>query len=284
MAETTRGTTRRHVGRRVDREIEIAAEPQEVLEAWAAPDEIARWFVDRADGRMEPGATVTWHFDHFGYHLPIEVYDAVPGERLAFGGEVPGRPPALQEVIVRQRGGATLLRVINSGFGAGADWDEEYQGVDSGWQMALATLKHWMETYRGSGGERDHLLSVRPGEFTYAELQPLFTTARGLASWLADEAEVEREPLAAGGAVRLKLAGGLTLDGEVLARTATEVLLSWPEVRGVLSLKCFAISGGRAAGLELSGWPLPADGRERLRLHLDSSLARLLTRVSEAAS
>lgn len=65
--EDTSGAGRRHLGPVVEKEIAIDATPKEVWEAWAEPEGIARWFVDRAEGRMEAEATVTWIFETFGY-------------------------------------------------------------------------------------------------------------------------------------------------------------------------------------------------------------------------
>lgn len=269
-------TGRRHTGPVVRKEIAIDATPEEVWEAWAEPEEIARWFVDRAEGRMEAGATVTWIFETFGYRLPIEVYEAVRGRTLVFGGDPPGRPPSLQEVHVRQEGGSTVLRLANSGF---AEEDEEGRaGVDSGWEMALATLKHQIERYPGRS--RVHHLAMRPARFEYADLVPLFTTAEGLGRWLASGAQVAPSPAEAGGAVRLPAAGDLPvgLRGEVLARTPWEVLLSWPELDAVLGLKGFRMGEGRAVALDLSAWP--AEGAEEgvsdeVRRALDRGVEKL---------
>ena len=280
MSEDPIGPTRRrHHGRAVRKEIEIDASPEAVWDAWAKPDEIARWFVDRAEGEMAVGATVTWVFERFGYRLPIEVYDAEPGRYLAFGGEVPGRSPALQEVLIRRAGGTTVLRLVNSGFLEGAEWDEEFEGVDSGWELALATLKRYLERYRGR--DREHHLALRPaGAFAYEALAPLYTTRAGLESWLA-EARLGAEPLEPGTGVRLELGGGLILDGEVLARSAWEVLLSWPEIDGVLGLKGFRFGEGRAVALALSAWPLPGSPADERRAAATSLLEAAAGRLAE---
>lgn len=245
---------RKHVGRTVREEIVIEATPEQVWNAWAKPDQIARWFVDRAEGDMSRDDTVTWCFDTFQYRIPIEVYEAQPAEKLVFGGEVPGRPPSLQEVIVVQEGGATRLRVANSGFGEGADWDDEFDGVQSGWQMALATLKHWLEGR--SDKERAHHIVMRPAELEYADMQPLFTTAEGLSRWLTRTAEHESEPLAHGGRVHWTLRDGQPLHGRVLARTERELLVSWEELDGALGLKAFRMGPSRAVALDFSAWEL----------------------------
>lgn len=275
-------TARRHHGQAVEKEIRIDASPEAVWDAWAKPEEIGRWFVDRAEGEMAAGATVTWVFEAFGYRLPIEVYDARPGEYLAFGGEVPGRSPALQEVLIRRDGGSTVLRLVNSGFPEGPEGDEEFDGVDSGWELALATLKRYLERYPDR--DRRQRLVVRPaGTFAYPEVASLYTTRAGLESWLAPSSRLGSEPLAPGDAVRLELGGGLALDGEVLARSDREALLSWPELDGVLGLKAFRFGEGRAVALALSAWPAPGSpeaGRfEVAETEIEAAVDRLAERV-----
>ena len=114
---------RKHVGRTVRKEFLIRASPEQVWEAWARPDRISQWFVDGAEGEMRAGETVTWRFEHFHARLPIEVYEAERGRYLAFGGETPSRPAALQEIFIEHEGGLTRLRLANSGFHDGAQWD-----------------------------------------------------------------------------------------------------------------------------------------------------------------
>lgn len=271
---------RRHIGPVVRKEIAIDATPEEVWDAWAEPAGIARWFVDRAEGRMEPGATVTWIFETFGYRLPIEVYEAERATKLVFGGEPPDRPAALQEVHVRQEGGSTVLRLANSGF---AEDDEEgFAGVDSGWEMALATLKHQLERYPER--TRVHHITIRPARFEYDALVPLFTTAEGLGRWLAPGAEVEPSPAELGSGVRVPAGDELPvgLRGRVLARTPWEVLLSWPELDAVLGLKGFKMGEDRAVALDFSAWPQEGPGEgaeagvgEELRAALDRATERL---------
>lgn len=275
------GAGRRHVGPVVRKEIAIDATPEEVWEAWAEPAGIERWFVDRAEGRMEAEATVTWIFETFDYRLPIDVYESQRGRKLVFGGEPPDRPPALQEVHIRQEGGSTLLRLANSGF---LEDDEEGKaGVDSGWEMALATLKHQLERYPGR--TRLHHLAMRPARFEYADLVPLFTTAEGLGRWLAAGAEVAPSPAELGSRVQVPASGELPagLRGEVLARAPWEVLLSWPELDGVLGLKGFRMGEHRAVALDFSAWPTEGAGEgvsDEVRRALDRATERLAAAVT----
>lgn len=288
--EKTPEGTRRHQGRAVRKEIRIDASPEAVWDAWAKPEEIARWFVDAAEGEMAAGATVTWIFESFGYRLPIEVYEAERAKYLAFGGQSPGRPPALQQVVLARDGGATVLRLVNSGFLDGADWDDEFDGVDSGWELALATLRRYLERYPAR--DRTHRLEMRPvGPASYEAIASLYTTRQGLESWIGGSALPAEEPLGPGSRVKLEPEDGPPLDGEVLAASPRELLLSWPEVEGVLGLKAFRagpprIDPGspaeRVVALDWSSWG--ADDRTtEVERWLTSAVDRLAARARPAS-
>ncbi len=49
-----------HRGRSLKVEMRTRATPEAVWEAWADPEKIARWFVDRASGKPEVGTTFTF--------------------------------------------------------------------------------------------------------------------------------------------------------------------------------------------------------------------------------
>ncbi len=273
------GPRREHQGRTIRKEVRIAADPEQVWNAWARADGIARWFVDRAVGDMEAGATVRWIFESFGYDLPVEVYEAEPGRYLAFGGEVPGKPPALQEIVVTGEEGVTRLRLANSGFLDGEEWDDEYEGVDSGWEMALATLRYVLENRCPE--PRRHRIAMRPARYEYADLQPLFGTAEGLRAWLAEDAELGAEPLEVGAACALRLADGTAWRGTVLARSPRELLLGRDDGRETLGLKCFSMGPrGRFVGLDWNAWGPAGDERDddAVEAWLQAAVERLAAR------
>lgn len=268
--------SRRHQGRTIELQVDLHAPPGDVYAAWAEPDAISRWFVDRMEGEARAGGVIWWVFEHFRLRHPIPVVAAEPGRELVFGGELPGRPPFLQEFLCKPYDGGTRLTLRNSGFGDGPEWDDEFAAVHSGWVLALATLKRWIETDRDSA--RAHLQQMRPAVFEFESVQPFFTTAAGLSQWLAQRAVLPDEPLQVGTDVQLDLGEDLVLNGQVLARTEREVLLDWPEEHAVLALKCFTMYGDqRAVCLDLNAWPL-APGRRTL---LESWMTRSLNRLGE---
>jgi len=268
-----------HQGRVIRKEIRIQAPADKVYDAWAKPEQIAKWFVDRAENEMRVGETVTWHFDGFDMKATLEVHEAKPGRHLVFGGKRPDGAPALQEVVLETEEGVTVLRLVNSGFLEGEQWNDEFEGVDSGWTLVLATLRHWLERYpdaRKSG----HTIVLRPAAFQYDALQPHYRTAAGLA-WLGDDVACDPEPLEKGARLRATVDGALPLEGEVLASSPREVLVSWPQQDGVLGLKAFAAGpGGRMVGLDFRSWDRPDDDVAKVRGHLERALGRLAERLS----
>ena len=111
-----------HTGRILRTEIRTKATPQQAYDAWADPEKIAHWFPDRAEGKAEPGATITWIFDKFNYRIPYEVLIAQPAERFAIRwNPPPGMDAGILEVTISKDAGETVIRLVQSGFREGAE-------------------------------------------------------------------------------------------------------------------------------------------------------------------
>jgi hypothetical protein len=62
----------------------------------------------------------------------------------------PGGPARIAiEFTLESHRGKTRLRLVHSGFGTGAAWDDEVEGITEGWQAELASLRHYLERHRG---------------------------------------------------------------------------------------------------------------------------------------
>jgi uncharacterized protein YndB with AHSA1/START domain len=271
MTDEKRMEPIQHKGRIIRTEIETSATPQQAWEAWADPGKIAQWFVDRATGEAKPGGTMTWFFDEFGYALPYKVVDAEPGKLFVLKCEAPqGGPVGILEVTIERRGGATLIRLVNSGFLEDAAWNDEYEGVVSGWKMSLAILKYYLENYFGHA--KMAILIVRPASFTYEQLHAYFVEPAKLAQWLAKSGAIGK----VGGACRLELRDGGSLTGRVLADTGREVTTSWVEIGGTLELKGFAMGPQRMAGVRCFIWNTTGEQRKEIEALLNSAVERLV--------
>jgi len=256
-------------GRVIRAEIQTTATPEQAWEAWADPEKIAQWFVDRATGEAKPGGTMTWFFDKFGYAIPYQIVDALPGKRIVFKWEAPQGNPGILEVHIQREGGATMVRLINSGFREDAAWDEEYEGVSSGWKMALGILKFYLENHFGR--RKTALLIFQPAKFSYAEVLQYFLEPAKLAQWLTSTGAIGK--VGAACELQLRDAGGLA--GRVLAITSREVAVSWDEIGGVLELKAFAMGPQRVVCVRVMSWRLRAEETAALEQKMNRAVGRL---------
>lgn len=260
-----------------EREIRISSDPESVWAAWAEPEHVRRWFSDDAHGRLEEGGELVHVFDGHGEHRYSVVEVAAP-RRLVLEGEMDGLA-FRQEVQIRRDGGTTVLRLVHSGFGPSDPDSEIVQGIDSGWTMALALLKHYVE--HRFGREKTSISAFRPARFEYDTLlREWYMDGAGLGRWLT-EADGGIE---ATGEVALTLRGGDTLTGSVLARTDHEVSVSWQEVDGVLELKAFG-SGPetRILGPRVITWSDDPRRIDRLRSTLEEAADRLVAGIQTEA-
>jgi uncharacterized protein YndB with AHSA1/START domain len=139
--------------------IDINATPEDVWRALTDAGELMRWFPLQARVTPGKGGSVFWGWDHhWAWESDIEAWE--PGKRLrlvenrpAF--DVNGEPlagPSRQlamEFTLETHAGQTRLRIVHSGFGDGASWDDELDSVSGGWQFELRGLRHYLEHHKG---------------------------------------------------------------------------------------------------------------------------------------
>ncbi len=255
-------------GRIIQKEMTTRATPQQVWESWTDPAKLPQWFTDGAEGEAKVGRSLTWIFDKFDYRFTYEILEARPEERLVLTATRPGGSPIFLEIDIWQAGGRTVLKLVQSGFGEGAEWEDEYQGVNSGWEMALAVLKHYLENYFGRS--RHHALVMLPAEYSFSQLSPFYRDERSLARWLTRAGGIG-DP---GTGYQLTLANGDKLSGEVLADTGTEVQLSWPEIEGAVALKAFSMGPQKMLCIDVLAW----GGKVRLD-EIERTMASSLERL-----
>lgn len=256
-----------------EREIRIRAAPARVWAAWAEPEHVRRWFSDEAHGAVEPGAELVHVFHGHGEHR-YRVVEAEEPVRLVLEGAM--EEGAFRQVtVLRSEGGATVLRLVHSGFGAQDPESETVQGIDSGWTMALALLKHYTE--ERFGRDKRSFSVFRPARCAYHRLLTHhYLSAEGLGAWLTDGAGAIEE----GRPVRLTLRGGRPLSGRVLARTDHEVSLSWDEIGGAVELKAFGASPEtRMMGVRVVSWQADDDLVGTVRSEMEAAVERLAAAV-----
>jgi uncharacterized protein YndB with AHSA1/START domain len=266
------GSPHRSDGRRIEAEIRTTATPEEVWKAWTDPAALCGWFADEARGEAKPGGILVWGFRGFG-EMPYSVVVADPPSRLVLGGDIPGRGPFAVEILIHHSAGTTIVRLVNSGFLDGPEWNEEYEGVRSGWTGAMALLKHYLEHHLDT--PRHAALIVRPASVGPEELYRCFSEADGLAAWLTRVGVLGE----LGQSAALVLRDGTRLSGRVIAATGREKAVTWQEENGaVLELKGFGTLGRRMVGVRLTTWGPDTSRLTRLERLFTPAVERLADR------
>jgi hypothetical protein len=165
---------------------------------------------------------------------------------------------------------------VNSGFLEGGSFDEEYEGVASGWEMALAMLKYYAENHY-SRPKQQYML-VREAEFALPDLPAWYTRPELLNQWLTTEAQIG----SAGEACSLSLQDGPRIDGVVAAITRREASFIWREQNALLELKGWVAGAKKILAIRMTGWNSTAI--EPLRPVLQKALERLATVLGTVAA
>lgn len=135
--------------RSIELEIEVPGTPEEVWEAIATGPGISSWYVPHTVEERDGGSASA----RFGPGPEMEVPGRVaawePPNRIVFdGGEGVGGM-AFEWLVEARDGGTCIVRLVNSGFGSGEDWDAQYDGMTDGWTMFLLNLKMHLTHFGG---------------------------------------------------------------------------------------------------------------------------------------
>lgn len=141
--------------RTIDLSVEVTGTPEEVWAAIATGPGVTAW-LQPTEIEERPGG-------RYAYHLGDELNDTghvaayEPPVRLRTEGvrwePASGAPPAelATEWTVRARdGGTCVVRMVMSGFGPGADWDAEIEGMTEGMRTALQSLRRHLAPAPGA--------------------------------------------------------------------------------------------------------------------------------------
>lgn len=138
-------------GRIAEGRIEIGAPVERVWRALTEAGELERWFP--LDAEVEPGPDgriwMSWG-NELGGWSPVQVWDPPHHLRVAWVmGEGEDAPAQITDYRLEGHGDVTTLRVVTSGFPAGASWDDMVEGTRLGWVFELQQLKHYLERHDG---------------------------------------------------------------------------------------------------------------------------------------
>lgn len=137
--------------RAIEMEVTIDAPVEAVWEALSTGDGLAQWFSPTARVKPGEGGSV---FLSWGAGVEGEGRVVVwePDRRIAWREPLDPDSPVqflVDFVLSSGEGGSTKLRMVHSGFGEGADWDEQYDATKAGWTYFLFNLGWYLVKHRG---------------------------------------------------------------------------------------------------------------------------------------
>ena len=135
--------------RSLELDVEVAGTPEQVWRAIATGPGISSWYVPHTVDEREGGAATA----SFGPGPEMQIAGRVaawePPRRVVFdkGDGVEGL--AFEWLIETRDRGTCIVRLINSGFGSGEEWDNQYDGMADGWKLFLLNLKLHLDHFAG---------------------------------------------------------------------------------------------------------------------------------------
>jgi uncharacterized protein YndB with AHSA1/START domain len=135
--------------RALEFEIEVAGTPEEVWQAIATGPGISSWYVPHTVEEREGGTAVAKFGPGPEMHITGRVAAWEPPRRVVFDGGEGAGGLAFEWLIEARDGGTCVVRLVNTGFGSGDAWDDQYDGLSEGWQLFLLNLELHLEHFRG---------------------------------------------------------------------------------------------------------------------------------------
>lgn len=134
--------------RSIELEVEVRGTPEEVWRAIATGPGISSWYVPHTVDQREGGMATA----SFGSGPEMQMQGRIaawePPHRVVFDGG--GGEGLAFEWLVEARDGATcVVRLVNTGFGSGEDWDAQHDGMAEGWLLFLGNLRLHLEHFPG---------------------------------------------------------------------------------------------------------------------------------------
>jgi len=118
----------------------------EVFQAFVDPAITAKFWFSRGSARLEPGKTVEWHWDMYGFSVPVAVKAVEPERRIVVEWPTEGGPTTIEWTFAARPDATTFVDIANWGFGGDADAAvAQAIGSTEGFTFVLAGAKALLE-------------------------------------------------------------------------------------------------------------------------------------------
>jgi uncharacterized protein YndB with AHSA1/START domain len=133
--------------RSIELEVEVSGSTEEVWRAIATGPGITSWYVPHTVEERQGGEASA----SFGPGMDVNgrVVDWEPPRRVVFDGGEHDDGLAFEWLIEAKDGGSCIVRLVNSGFLVGDEWDDFYDAMTEGWGIFLANLQLHLAHFPG---------------------------------------------------------------------------------------------------------------------------------------
>lgn len=254
--------------RSVEASIRIAVGVDDVWRAISDGEWLSRWFSPTASVTPGKGGKVAVSWGG-GAEWTSRITAWEPGLHLRLEDEPhdgADQGVTTLDYHLESTDGATLVRLVNAGYPADAEWDDHIRMLENGWRFFLWNLKHALERHLGVPRT---MISARPWvSGTRAELWDRLFSPEGLG------------PLAgAHSRYRLELDGGHLLEGTVVLRDRPWAFAGVVESMndGVLHVELEGDGDRWKLGVWLSLYGVAPAESDQLRAALQKTIGRVST-------
>ena len=126
--------------RSIELEITVPGTPEEVWRAIATGPGISSWYVPHVVEEREGGAATASFGPGPEMQMPGRVAAWDPPHRIVFDGGEGVDGLAFEWIVEARDASQCVVRLVNSGFGDGGAWDEQYDQLQDGWKLFMLNL------------------------------------------------------------------------------------------------------------------------------------------------
>lgn len=149
--------------RAIELEVLVEGTPAEVWQAVATAEGISSWYVPHQVEGREGGAAVASFGEGPEMQIPGVVAVWQPPHRIVFTGEDPAQSLAFEWLVEPADDDTCVVRLVNTGFGQGDEWDAQFDGMREGWRLFLTNLQLHLRHFRGQAATSMLPMAMWPG-------------------------------------------------------------------------------------------------------------------------
>jgi uncharacterized protein YndB with AHSA1/START domain len=125
----------------------------EVFEAMVNPDITSKFWFTRSSGRVEAGKTIEWEWGQFGIKDTVDILEVKLNEMISLNWQLGDITTTVEMHFKPKSEETTFVRVDEKGFWSTNPKEDKrleekiglMLGQNGGWNLALASMKSWLE-------------------------------------------------------------------------------------------------------------------------------------------